>query len=116
MSSLIRCCSRLTSSARPVFRWGVQNAKSVQLLPESLTIEKMHEMEWKDIIGATMHEVSIDDLEYQPLFDQPPDKILGIGLNYLDHLEEQNVPVEKYPQAPVVFNKVKMFYFNCLSG
>ena len=38
-----------------------------------------------------------------------PDKVLCIGMNYVDHCEEQNKPI---PQEPLVFNK----FPSCIVG
>jgi hypothetical protein len=44
-----------------------------------------------------------------------PDKVLCIGMNYVDHCQEQNAPV---PEVPVIFNKFPsciIFYFTIQS-
>ena len=38
-----------------------------------------------------------------------PSKFIGIGLNYIDHAKEQNLPI---PKEPIIFSK----FVNCLSG
>ena len=38
-----------------------------------------------------------------------PDKVLCIGMNYVDHCQEQNAPV---PEVPVIFNK----FPSCIIG
>mgnify|MGYP006097055781 CR=1 FL=1 len=38
-----------------------------------------------------------------------PSKFIGIGLNYKDHAEEQNLPI---PKEPIIFSK----FTNCISG
>ncbi len=38
-----------------------------------------------------------------------PSKFLGIGLNFKDHAEEQNLPI---PKEPIIFSK----FTNCITG
>ena len=38
-----------------------------------------------------------------------PSKFIGIGLNFKDHAEEQNLPI---PKEPIIFSK----FINCVSG
>ena len=38
-----------------------------------------------------------------------PSKFIGIGLNYIDHAKEQNLPI---PKEPIIFSK----FVNCISG
>jgi len=38
-----------------------------------------------------------------------PSKFIGIGLNFIDHAKEQNLPI---PKEPIIFSK----FVNCLSG
>ena len=38
-----------------------------------------------------------------------PSKFIGIGLNFKDHAEEQNLPI---PKEPIIFSK----FTNCVSG
>ena len=38
-----------------------------------------------------------------------PSKFIGIGLNYIDHAKEQNLPI---PKEPIIFSK----FVNCLTG
>ena len=38
-----------------------------------------------------------------------PSKFIGIGLNYKDHAEEQNLPI---PSEPIIFSK----FTNCICG
>ncbi len=38
-----------------------------------------------------------------------PSKFIGIGLNFIDHAKEQNLPI---PKEPIIFSK----FVNCISG
>ena len=38
-----------------------------------------------------------------------PSKFIGIGLNYIDHAKEQNLPI---PKEPIIFSK----FVNCICG
>ena len=38
-----------------------------------------------------------------------PSKFIGIGLNYIDHAKEQNLPI---PNEPIIFSK----FVNCITG
>ncbi len=106
----VRCClksgasSKLSSTAA---QWGLKSSEgTVKLLPASLTISEIHKMEWKAILSSVTEEVSSRNVSMRPLYDERPDKVIGIGLNYKDHMEEQNMPPEKQPKEPVIFNKV----------
>lgn len=51
--------------------------------------------------APTDHTLQPGTFELQaPIYD--PQKLICVGLNYIDHCTEQNVPV---PKEPVIFNK-----------
>jgi len=104
MNCFVRCALRASGSGKAA-QWAMKSDKMIRLLPSSTTLGQLHKMNWNDIEKAVEDEVPLENVSLQPLYDQPPDKVLGIGLNYLDHLEEQNFPVDKYPKEPVIFNK-----------
>ncbi len=58
------------------------------------------------------------EIEKLPLIDKNvrigacvsnPSKFIGIGLNFIDHAKEQNLPI---PKEPIIFSK----FVNCISG
>ena len=55
--------------------------------------------------GDPLH---IEDIRFAPVLSRPS-KIIGIGLNYLDHIEEGSATV---PDTPMVFTKFQ----SCLTG
>jgi 2,4-diketo-3-deoxy-L-fuconate hydrolase len=74
-------------------------------IPETLNFETINKI----------NEVNISNL---PILDpslrigacvSKPSKFIGIGLNYKDHAEEQNLPV---PKEPIIFSK----FTSCISG
>ena len=101
---LVRCSVKGVSDAS--VRWGVQSAKSVALLPCATKMGSLHKMDWAEVQKLAEMSVSLDDVKFHPLFDDRPDKIVAIGLNYRDHCEEQNIVVERLPKDPIIFNKV----------
>ena len=44
---------------------------------------------------------SLEDIKLEAPIQHPP-KVIGIGLNYIDHCKEANMPI---PQEPVIFTK-----------
>jgi 2-keto-4-pentenoate hydratase/2-oxohepta-3-ene-1,7-dioic acid hydratase in catechol pathway len=60
---------------------------------------------WHTLAGIikarTQHSLPLADVHLLAPLPNPP-KIVAIGLNYMDHCREQNVPV---PERPVVFTK-----------
>lgn len=100
---LVRCSVKGVSDAS--VRWGVQSAKSVALLPCATKMGSLHKMDWAEVQKLAEMSVSLDDVKFHPLFDDRPDKIVAIGLNYRDHCEEQNIVVERLPKDPIIFNK-----------
>ena len=66
----------------------------------------------------TLQKIKKIDSSKLPLINQnerlgscvtKPSKFIGIGLNYIDHAKEQNLPI---PKEPIIFSK----FVNCLSG
>ena len=48
-----------------------------------------------------MHVISpADCILKAPIYD--PQKVIGVGMNYVDHCVEQNYPV---PEEPIIFSK-----------
>ena len=66
----------------------------------------------------TLEVIKKTDLNKLPIVDKSqrigacvsnPAKFIGIGLNYRDHAEEQNLPI---PKEPIIFSK----FTSCISG
>tara|TARA_Y100000996_G_C22420881_1_gene601382 strand:+ start:41 stop:871 length:831 start_codon:yes stop_codon:yes gene_type:complete len=66
----------------------------------------------------TLQKIKKIDSSKLPLINQnerlgscvtKPSKFIGIGLNYIDHAKEQNLPI---PKEPIIFSK----FVNCISG
>ena len=105
MKSLLVRCS-VTALSNSAARWGIQTSKGISLLPASLKMENLHEMKWTHIQKIAEEHVGKDEVQFHPLYDSRPDKIVAVGLNYADHCTEQNVVVERLPKDPIIFNKV----------
>ena len=105
--SIVRCAVKSLTSSVEKQCWALKSTAGLNILPFDMTVESIHKMNWSEMEKCAIDTVQFEDVSLLPLFDRRPDKILGIGLNYRDHLEEQRVPLEKYPQEPVVFNKVR---------
>jgi len=66
----------------------------------------------------TLEKIKKNDLSKLPIIDKSqrigacvsnPAKFIGIGLNYKDHAEEQNLPI---PKEPIIFSK----FTSCIAG
>tara|TARA_B100000965_G_scaffold387627_1_gene391239 strand:- start:165 stop:1010 length:846 start_codon:yes stop_codon:yes gene_type:complete len=66
----------------------------------------------------TIKEIKDTDISKLPILDSKqrigacvskPAKFIGIGLNFKDHAEEQNLPI---PKEPIIFSK----FINCVTG
>ena len=66
----------------------------------------------------TLQKIKKIDSSKLPLINQnerlgscvtKPSKFIGIGLNYIDHAKEQNLPI---PKEPIIFSN----FVNCISG
>ena len=66
----------------------------------------------------TLEKIKTKDISKLPLLDSnlrigacvsKPSKFIGIGLNFKDHAEEQNLPI---PQEPIIFSK----FTSCIAG
>ena len=66
----------------------------------------------------TLEKIKTIDISKLPLLDSnlrigacvsKPSKFIGIGLNFKDHAEEQNLPI---PQEPIIFSK----FTSCIAG
>jgi 2,4-diketo-3-deoxy-L-fuconate hydrolase len=66
----------------------------------------------------TINKINEENISNLPILDpslrigacvSKPSKFIGIGLNFKDHAEEQNLPI---PKEPIIFSK----FTNCLSG
>jgi len=66
----------------------------------------------------TINKINEENISNLPILDSSlrigacvskPSKFIGIGLNFKDHAEEQNLPI---PKEPIIFSK----FTNCLSG
>jgi len=76
-----------------------------------------------DFTPETLNFNTIDKINSTPTSNMPildsnnrkgscvskPSKFIGIGLNFKDHAEEQNLPI---PKEPIIFSK----FTNCISG
>jgi len=106
---LVRCAlkpSVVKTSTECMKRWAIHTENNVvKLLPSSLNVPQLHKMTLRDIENSAEQEARREDVEFYPLFDERPDKVIGIGLNYKDHQTEQNIPASKSPTEPVIFNK-----------
>ena len=75
------------------------------LNPETLNFETLKKIKGVDI--SKLPELNSKQ-RIGPCISKPS-KFIGIGLNYKDHAEEQNLPI---PKEPIIFSK----FINCLSG
>ena len=66
----------------------------------------------------TLEKIKITDITKLPVLDSnlrigacvsKPSKFIGIGLNFKDHAEEQNLPI---PKEPIIFSK----FTSCITG
>ena len=66
----------------------------------------------------TLEKIKITDITKLPVLDSnlrigacvsKPSKFIGIGLNFKDHAEEQNLPI---PEEPIIFSK----FTSCITG
>ena len=66
----------------------------------------------------TLEKIKITDITKLPVLDSnlrigacvsQPSKFIGIGLNFKDHAEEQNLPI---PKEPIIFSK----FTSCITG
>ena len=103
---LVRCSVKGISDA--TVRWGIKSANSVNLLPVATKLESLHKMKWAEVQQLAEEAVNPNDIKLHPLYDDRPDKVLAVGLNYRDHCMEQNIAVEKLPKDPLIFNKVSI--------
>ena len=69
---------------------------------------RQHVLDLLSAAEATASAVPLSEVKLLPPITAP-DKVLCIGMNYVDHCAEQNVPV---PTEPVVFNK----FPSCIVG
>ena len=67
---------------------------------------------------GTLEKLKKTDLSKLPILDptlrigacvSEPSKFIGIGLNFKDHAEEQNLPI---PKEPIIFSK----FTSCITG
>ena len=75
------------------------------LTPETLSFDTINKIEKIDISKLPI----IDSNSRIGSCVSKPSKFIGIGLNFKDHAEEQNLPI---PKEPIIFSK----FTNCLSG
>ena len=66
----------------------------------------------------TLEQIKNTDITNLPILDKnlrigacvsEPSKFIGIGLNFKDHAEEQNLPI---PKEPIIFSK----FTSCITG
>ena len=66
----------------------------------------------------TLEKIKVTDVSKLPVLDSnfrigacvsKPSKFIGIGLNFKDHAEEQNLPI---PKEPIIFSK----FTSCITG
>ena len=73
--------------------------------PETLNFETMEKIKKTDVSKLP----TINSEERVGACVSKPSKFIGIGLNFKDHAEEQNLPI---PKEPIIFSK----FVNCVSG
>ncbi len=73
--------------------------------PETLNFETIEKIKKTDITKLP----TLDPKERIGACVSKPSKFIGIGLNFKDHAEEQNLPI---PKEPIIFSK----FVNCISG
>jgi len=73
--------------------------------PETLNFETIEKIKKTDISKLPI----INSEERIGACVSKPSKFIGIGLNFKDHAEEQNLPI---PKEPIIFSK----FVNCVSG
>jgi 2-keto-4-pentenoate hydratase/2-oxohepta-3-ene-1,7-dioic acid hydratase in catechol pathway len=75
------------------------------LNPDTLNFETINKIKKTDILKLPILD---SDSRIGPCVSNPS-KFIGIGLNFKDHAEEQNLPI---PKEPIIFSK----FTNCVSG
>ena len=75
------------------------------LNPETLNFQTLEKIKGTDISKLPI----LDSNERIGACVSKPSKFIGIGLNFKDHAEEQNLPI---PKEPIIFSK----FTNCVSG
>ena len=78
----------------------------------------IHDFDPDTLNFETINKIKKTDILKLPILDKnsrigscvsKPSKFIGIGLNFKDHAEEQNLPT---PTEPIIFSK----FTNCVSG
>ena len=75
------------------------------LNPETLNFDTIKKISDTDIAGLP----KLDSSLRIGACVSKPSKFIGIGLNFKDHAEEQNLPI---PKEPIIFSK----FTSCISG
>lgn len=73
--------------------------------PETLNFETINKIKKINILNLPI----LDSAKRIGSCVSKPSKFIGIGLNFKDHAEEQNLPI---PKEPIIFSK----FTNCISG
>jgi len=73
--------------------------------PDTLNFETINKIKEANILNLPI----LDSTKRIGSCVSKPSKFIGIGLNFKDHAEEQNLPI---PKEPIIFSK----FTNCISG
>ena len=73
--------------------------------PNTLNFETINKIKAADSLSLPKIEAN---LRIGPCVSKPS-KFIGIGLNFKDHAEEQNLPI---PKEPIIFSK----FTSCITG
>ena len=75
------------------------------LNPDTLNFETIDKIKQVDILSLP----KLDSSSRIGACVSTPSKFIGIGLNFKDHAEEQNLPI---PKEPIIFSK----FTSCITG